>query len=119
MGILDFGTKAQVEELAFRIGVGMQQIERELITYSNQNTPTLRGLALALMQEKEKMSKLISFLTPTSREKLKVRYNNEKISYLIFIGRMKQVSDIVDDITGINFFNSTREVNGQIYHVKS
>ena len=30
MGLLDFGTKAQVENLAARIGVGMQQIEEEI-----------------------------------------------------------------------------------------
>lgn len=118
MGLLDFGTKAQVENLAAHIGVGMQLIEEEIKKSSNQSTPTIRGLASGLMNEKKKLVILISSLTQTTREKLKVRYRNEKISYFSFIHEMKRVSDKVDEITGINFFNSTIEKDGVIRQIK-
>lgn len=118
MGLLDFGTKAQVEELGYRIGVGMQQIEAELRKTSNQSSPTIRGLALGLMQERNKLVVLISSLTQSSREKLKVKYKNEKIPYFLFVQEMQHISNKVDEATGINFFNSTREVDGVVKHVK-
>lgn len=118
MGLLDFGTKAQVENLASHIGVGMQLIEEEIKKSSNQSTSTIRGLASGLMDEKNKLVILISSLTQSTRENLKIRYKNQKIPYFTFIQEMKLVSDKVDNITGINFFNRTITKDGVTRQVK-
>ena len=112
MGLFDFGTKAQVEELASHIGVGMQLIEEEMRKTGNQSSPTIRGLALGLLDERNKLMALSSQLAQSTRDSLKIRYNNQKIPYFTFIQEMKRVSDRVDNITGINFFNSTMTKNG-------
>lgn len=118
MGLLDFGTKAQVENLAAHIGVGMLLVEEEIRKSSNQSTPAIRGLAHGLLDEKKKLLILVSSLTQSTRDNLKVRYKNEKISYFSFIHEMKRVSDKIDNITGINFLNSTITKDGKIYQVK-
>lgn len=118
MGLLDFGTKAQVENLADHIGVGMQLVEEEIRKSSNQSTPPIRGLAYGLMDDKEKLVILISSLSQSTFDNLKVRYKNEKISFFSFIHEMKRVSDKIDEITGINFFNSTITKDGVIRQVK-
>lgn len=109
MGIFDFGTKAQVEVLTRDIGQIMQIIEEEMRQSSNKSTPKIRGIAFLLLDKKKQLLVLISALTQSTREKLKVRYKNQKVSYFSFVQEMKTVSDKVDMVTGINFFTETIE----------
>ncbi len=114
MGLFDFGTKAQVENLAAHIGVGMQLVEEEIRKSSNQSNSTIRGFAIGLMEEKEKLTILTSSLSQPTLEKLKIRYKNQKIPLFLFIQEMQRVSDKIENVTGINFFNSTIKKDGTI-----
>lgn len=109
MGIFDFGTKAQVEVLTRDIGQIMQIVEEKMRQSSNKSTPEIRGVAFLLMDKKKELVILISALTQSTRDNLKVRYKNQKVSYFSFTHEMKTVSDKVYMVTGINFFTETVE----------
>ena len=107
MGFFDFGTKAQVEVLTRDIGQIMQIVEEKMRQSSNKSTPEIRGIAFLLMDKKKQLVVLISALTQSTRDNLKVRYKNQKVSYFSFIHEMKTVSDKVYIVTGIDFFTET------------
>ncbi len=104
MGFFDFVTKKQVKNISNNIGEVMCLIEDELEKSSRKNDSEIRGMALGLTNEKEKLLSLISKMSRSNREKLRVKYKDHMVHYFTFIGEMKRMSDKVDKITGIKIF---------------
>lgn len=104
MGLFDFSTKAQVKIISENIGESMRLIEEEINKSSNNSNSTIRDLALGLIDEKEKLLSLISKLSQSGRDNLRVKYKNHKVHYFTFVGEIKRMSDKVDKLTGIKIF---------------
>ncbi len=111
MGLFNFGTKALVKNQLIRIATGMEQVENEM-KKSNQDMSLIRGIASALMKEKNKLTLMLSDLSPAARSTIKLKYKGQRVSYFEFATEMMNLSTRIDNITGINFFNETRTIDG-------
>lgn len=87
--LYDFGDREMVRTIALRVGVGLQQLLSETDTFQ------LRGLSSAVKQEVDHMIAWASKLTMESLGCLDVKFAGGKLSYFVFLSKIKEVSDIV------------------------
>ncbi|NDV84806.1 hypothetical protein [Bacteroides sp. 51] len=107
MGLFDLRKKRSIQNSAYKIGVGLQQLEQE---WNNNGvaTPMLNGLAIALQREVRELEKQ---LKPNGRTDWRlfnslplVRwYDGTDISFSSFHGRLNNRADLVRQQTGIDF----------------
>lgn len=118
MGLFDFGDRATVQELAYRIGYCIEKMENEIRKSPNIATDDLKGFADFAMVEKKIMMHIASSLTQKSIENLKVEFKKEKIPFCLFLQKIILVSYKVKELTGIDFFNSTIFIDGRECKIK-
>jgi len=111
MGLLDFGDRAMIQTLAFRVGSGMLQMRDEM-NRSTLNLSEIRSLAYAVCEEMKKMMTLANSLSQSSRNSLKIDYKGSKIFYDEFISSviMKFQSDLMSK-TQIDFYSYLKLVH--------
>lgn len=114
MGLFDFGDRATIQTLAYRIGVGVVQMESELRNSPREATPMLRGLAHSIAKEMHKTTILVHSLSKSSQDSLKVDFKNRKILFWAFYTEIVPICERVESLTGINFLDCTMiNKNGQ------
>lgn len=118
MGLFDFGDKSIIKELAYRIEIGIEQMESEIRKSPQSATPTLRGLAYAVNTERKKMTTIALSLSNSSLGGLKVKFKGEIIPYNIFLTRLIPISRKVKEMTGIDFLRGTAYINGAEHNIQ-
>jgi hypothetical protein len=102
MAWYDFGDRAAIQTLAYRIGVCFLQMEDEMRKSPNEATASLRGLAYWAKDEIKKMMHIISSLSQSSIDSLNVEFRDEKIPLRIFMQQLIPIAQKVTRISGIN-----------------
>jgi hypothetical protein len=107
MGLFDFGDRATIQTLAYRIGVGVEQMESELRNSPNEATPMLRGLAHTIAEEIYKTTILVHSLSKSSQDSLKVDFKKRKINFWTFFTELVPLCEVVESLTGFNILDCT------------
>lgn len=94
--LTDFGDREQVRTHAYRIAVGLQQIENET------SIQMIKGLSIALKQEVQAMMQVASKLTNESINCLDVNVNGRKILFPQFLYELTQKSAEIVNKGGFN-----------------
>ena len=105
MGLFDFGDRAVVQNLAYRVGVGIQQIEDEIRKSPMNATPLLRGLAFTVREERIKMMQLYYDLQESTRNSLVIEFKGRKIPFWDFFTELVPISSKVKDLTNIRLLD--------------
>lgn len=100
MGIFDFGDRATVQLLAYRVGVCFEDMEDEIRKSPANATPQLKGLAHLAKEERKKMMNIATSLSNSSIDSLKVEYKREKIPFRLFLQKLIPISFKVKELTG-------------------
>lgn len=106
MGLFDFGDRATVQTLAHRIGVGVQQMEDELIKSPTRATPELQGIAQAVGQTMEQALTIVNTLSRSSQASLKVKFKGRNIDFWSFFNELVPLKNKVFKITGYDFLEN-------------
>ena len=101
MGLFDFGDRATIQTLAYRIGVGVEQMESEIRVSPNAATPMLRGLAHAVCDERKKLMLVATSLSQSSLDSLIVEFRKRKIPFNVFLQELTHISIKVNELTKI------------------
>lgn len=85
----DFGDREAVRTCAMKIDIGLQQIAQEM------RTDYIKGLSSAVAREVQKMLMIAGKLTPDSKVSLTVPFRGDKIPYIMFLDKIRNMSAVI------------------------
>lgn len=92
MGFFDFGDRATIQALAYRLGLAVQQLENEIVNSSSIDNSSIHGMAIFIGEELHKIKILFQSLSLSSQQSLKVKYNKKTISYWEFLEELSHTN---------------------------
>ena len=107
MGLFDFGDRATIQLLAFRIGCAIEDMEKEIKKSPNTATSDLHGMASFIGQEMHKLILLFRSLSQSSQESLKVEFRGKKLLFWTYFTELVPTNNKVRELTGFDFLEST------------
>ena len=107
MGLLDFGDRASIQLLAFRIGCAVVDMEREITKSPNKATSELSSIAYFIGQEMHKLILLFRSLSQSSQDSLKVEFKGRKLLFWAYFSELVPTNNKVRELTGFDFLEST------------
>ena len=107
MGLFNFGSKEAIKTSAYKISVGLKQIEQELEKNNQQVTPMAKGIAWSLRDEAKNIEK---YLKPNGRtdwdlyNSINVKiHSGETIDFCTFEARVNNMSQFLEEKGVVSF----------------
>jgi len=106
MGLFDFGDRAAIRLLAYRIGCTVEDMENEIKKSPNLSTSELHKLSYFIGEEMHKLFLLVRSLSQSSQDSLKVEFKGNKLLFWSFVSELVPINNKVRDLTGYDFLEN-------------